>query len=181
LQGEAKKDASAHKEATMRQSNHSARRFAAPFVAAALLLLAPALARAADGEAEKPAPAAKPAVGGLKVDIKIARAIDNRLPVDPADSFTPGKLYLWSEVRGGKGDFVVNHRWVRDGKTQFETPINASGPRWRTWSYLKALPGKWKVEVTDESGQVLKTAEFVVAKDTQVSSAKDPGKQPSKQ
>jgi hypothetical protein len=134
---------------------------------------APALSYA--GELPPPAAAAQkdgsgtPAQSPVSVDVKFSRSIDKRLPVEPGDSFTAGKVYCWNEVKGIKGEGSISHRWYRDGKKIIEIPISVRSQKWRTWSFMNALPGSYKVEITGEGGEVLKTAEFSVPKETRVS------------
>ena len=78
------------------------------------------------------------------------------------DEFTPGKIYAWTRVSGGDGEFTVNHVWIKDGKRVWKQPVSVKGKRWTTWSYFNAKPGAWKVEVQDEGGQVLAAATFTV-------------------
>jgi hypothetical protein len=126
---------------------------------------------------ELPAPAAKTAAATpvkaeqpVTVDVKFARSIDKRLPIDASESFTAGgKVYCWNEVKGIKGEGSISHRWYRDGKQIVEIPISVRSMKWRTWSFMNAVPGSYKVEITGEGGEVLKTAEFTVAKETRVS------------
>jgi hypothetical protein len=99
---------------------------------------------------------------GPSVEIKFAKEIQGRQPVAPGDTFTPGKVYAWTRVTGGEGDFTVYHVWIKDGKRLWKQPVSVKGKRWTTWSYFNAKPGAWKLEVQDEGGKVLAAAEFTV-------------------
>jgi hypothetical protein len=43
-----------------------------------------------------------------------------------------------------------------------EVPLAVKYAATRTWSYQTIWPGKWKVEATDEAGNVLSSADFAV-------------------
>jgi hypothetical protein len=106
----------------------------------------------------------------VSIDLKFSRAIDKRLPMESGDSFTAGQVHCRNEVRGMKGEGTISHRWYRDGKKIVEIPIGVKSQRWRTWSFVNAMvPGSYRVEVAGEGGEILKSAEFQVAKETRVS------------
>jgi hypothetical protein len=96
------------------------------------------------------------------VELKLAREIQGRQPVDPGDTFTPGRIFAWTRVTGGEGDFTVYHVWIKDGKRLWKQPVSVKGKKWTTWSYFNAKPGAWSVEIQDEGGKVLATAAFTV-------------------
>lgn len=98
----------------------------------------------------------------LKVEIKFARSLEKRKPVDPGTSFTPGKLYCWNHVTGGTGKFKIYHIWYVNGRKVRKQGITVKGKRWTTWSYYKVRRGNWKVEVQDEAGKVIGAGEFTV-------------------
>ena len=96
------------------------------------------------------------------VELKFAKEIKARQAVAPGDEFTPGKIYAWTRVSGGDGEFTVNHVWIKDGKRVWKQPVSVKGKRWTTWSYFNAKPGAWSVEIQDEGGTVLAAAGFTV-------------------
>ena len=104
-------------------------------------------------EADTPSPS---------VELKLAKEIQGRQPVAPGDNFTPGKVFAWTRVTGGEGEFTVYHVWIKDGKRRWKQAVSVKGKQWTTWSYLNAKPGTWNVEVQDEGGKVLATAAFTV-------------------
>lgn len=96
-------------------------------------------------------------------------------PVDeleavPADR---AKLYFFTELTGLEGE-LVTHRWMLDGETVAEVPIQVRGPRWRAYS-VKELPegstGPWVVVVVDDEGSVLHRSEIAA-----VSTEVNPGR-----
>ncbi len=89
-------------------------------------------------------------------------SVKDRAPEGAADKFpaSVGQVYCFSLVTNGK-DKVV-HVWFHGDKEVFKTDLAVNGPRWRTWSAKKVVPGAWKVEVRDAAGAVLATASFTV-------------------
>ena len=96
------------------------------------------------------------------VELKLAKEIQGLQPVAPGDSFTPGRIFAWTRVTGGAGDFTVYHVWIKDGKRRWKQPVSVKGKQWTTWSYFNTKPGAWSVEVQDEGGKVLAAAAFTV-------------------
>ena len=96
------------------------------------------------------------------VELKFAKEIQGRQPVAPGDTFTPGKVFTWTRVTGGEGEFTVYHVWIKDGKRLWKQPVSVKGKKWTTWSYFNAKPGAWNVEIQDEGGKVLAAAAFTV-------------------
>ena len=101
---------------------------------------------------------------GITAELKFARTLQKHKPVDPADSFTPGKVYAWTLIQGGKGSFEVQHIWYKNDKQVYKHTCNVRGGRYPTWSFLIASLGAYKVEVADSEGKVIQTGEFKVAK-----------------
>jgi hypothetical protein len=115
------------------------------------------------GSAFHPAPARGcEEMAAPSVDLKFAKEIRGRQPVAPGDTFTPGKVYAWTRVTGGEGDFTVYHVWIKDGKRLWKQAVSVKGKKWTTWSYFNTKPGVWSVEIQDEGGKVLATAAFTV-------------------
>ncbi len=136
----------------------------------------------AETSAPAPAPAASPApkpasavtatpakpsvpVAGLTVTrMVIAGALQDRRPVNVGTTFpaSQDKVFCYLELTGVTRDQKIAYVWTYGGKTETHTNQVKKSERWRTWSY-KALDGKrgdWKVDVLDESGNVLKSAAF---------------------
>ena len=99
---------------------------------------------------------------GLSAEIKFARTLEKHKPVDPGDSFTPGKVYAWTLIQGGQGSFEIQHLWYKNDKRVYTHKINVRGGRYPTWSFLICSPGKYKVEVADAEGKVFQTGELTV-------------------
>lgn len=97
----------------------------------------------------------------LAVDLKFASTLQNREPADPGSSFAAGKVYCWTRITGGQGEFKVFHVWYREGKKVTRRAVRVKGKRWTTWSYHKVTRGAWRVEVQDAAGKILASGEFV--------------------
>ena len=112
----------------------------------------------------EPTPAAELKVTG----IKIAKGISGREPLETADKFDlkVGRVYCWTAVKASPAPVTIKHVWYDyEGKKVItvKLPVESAGNgSWRTWSSTKVYWGKWKVEVTDENGNVLDTITFRV-------------------
>ena len=101
----------------------------------------------------------------------LARAVEGREPVDPSTAFVAedAPLYAHFELSNREGT-EERHPMVvfvgPDGQDRglIELSIPAGAPRWRTWAYSRNVtaPGEWRVELRDESGQVLTDREFTI-------------------
>ncbi len=114
----------------------------------------------------------EPSVDGLDVRrVAVARAIEEREPIDPASTFLAedAKLFAHFELTNREGT-EDRHPMVvfvgPDGQDRglIELDVPAGAPRWRTWAYSRniRMPGEWRVELRDEDGQVLTDHEFTI-------------------
>jgi len=109
----------------------------------------------------------------------IARGVEGREPVDPADSFNQAeakRIYAFVEVRNR--DRVASEiyvSFVKDG-----APANAgvrlrvgASSRWRTWAYtrLATQPGRWRVTVRSGSGEELASKAFEITEAPQAANS----------
>ena len=112
----------------------------------------------------EPTPAAELKVTG----IQIAKGISGREPLETADKFDlrVGRVYCWTAVKASPAPVTIKHVWYDyEGKKviTIKLPVESAGNgSWRTWSSTKVYWGKWKVEVTDENGNILDTITFRV-------------------
>ena len=53
-----------------------------------------------------------------------------------------------------------------------EIALDVTANTYRVWSYKTVWPGNWKVEATDEAGNVLATVAFTVSGDAPVQTPK---------
>lgn len=129
---------------------------------------APASPEADLAKLETPGPAT-----GIVDPTRIARArfttgIEAREPIDQVENVFPSQgqavrtLYYFTEVTNMTGE-TVTHRWEYEGEVIASVPFEIGSANWRTWSSkdLRAdMPGRWRVIVTDDQGQVLATDSF---------------------
>ena len=84
-----------------------------------------------------------------------------------AQSFPPdvGKLYCFTKVKGANGESYIKHQWYYGEKRMASVRLKVDSGVWRTFSSKNVLPtwtGDWKVVITTDSGEVLKTIEFKI-------------------
>lgn len=116
--------------------------------------------------AEDTAPLGAVATSSVEVlDALVGTGVENREPIGAAESFdaTVTRVYCWTRAKASSTPVTLHHVWSRDGEKVSEVPLTLNVSPARTWSYKTVVPGSWKVEVTDESGVVLKTLEFQVS------------------
>ncbi len=133
-------------------------------VTAGLLLLSIALPAQ---QAEKPGPAKAPASGqGVQVlKMVLCRDVKDREPQEELNTAKVGDMVVgWTQIKA-PADTKVTHRWILDGKTVKEIPleIKGGGP-YRSWSKKTVVhPGNWKWQVIDSDGNVLKEVSFTAS------------------
>ncbi|MCA9669303.1 MAG: DUF2914 domain-containing protein [Myxococcales bacterium] len=129
-------------------------------VLAAIIALPSTFAIAAPSAPTKRAPSASSDASVSLGRFVFANELSGRKPVAPADRFdTDGKrVYGYLEVRNKGERQKLTMTWTRGARSHTFNLTVGKSPRWRTWSYLKAVKGNrgsWKVTVKDESGSVL--------------------------
>jgi hypothetical protein len=99
--------------------------------------------------------------------IATAAAVENREPVNESKTFdrTAGRVYTWTRIAATEVPVKTKHVYYADGEKISEVELGINAKSYRVWSYKTVWPGAWKVEVTDEAGTVLATAEFTVTKE----------------
>jgi hypothetical protein len=115
---------------------------------------------------QKAAPAEQKAAPEIKVEkIATAASVENREPVNETTTFDAnvGKVYTWTKVTAANVPAKIKHVYYKDGKMVREIELAVSSSPFRVWSWKNVTPGSWKVEVTDEAGNVLSSAEFTVS------------------
>jgi hypothetical protein len=97
----------------------------------------------------------------------IAEDVKDRKPVGASDIFPAAteKVYCFIEATNIKKDTQIKFVWYRDSKRvhTYKLPLK-QGDRWRTYAYknIYGKKGKWKVEIKDSAGNIIKTASFSV-------------------
>jgi hypothetical protein len=107
-------------------------------------------------------PPSPPPSSGAAAEVKAARGVENREPVDEGTTFAAGDtVYAWTRVTGAKGT-SVSHVWKRDGAEVWKATLRIGSNRWTTHSRRKTSAGAWTVEVLDAGGAVIGSVAFTV-------------------
>src|SRR3990172_3881762 len=105
-----------------------------------------------------PAVEEKPAAGACSVaKLVFAPKVENHEPVGEAFELpaASGKVYCWTRLACGAAPMKVKHIWYMDGKKICEIPLSLKSGAGRSASSKTIVPGRWKVEVAKESGEVI--------------------------
>ncbi|MCI0692204.1 DUF2914 domain-containing protein [candidate division KSB1 bacterium] len=100
--------------------------------------------------------------------IAICTAVADREPQGEGTEFdtTVERLYCFTALNGAAGQVV--HAWYQGDSLRAKVTLDkGQAGRWRTYSNKQMAPewqGKWRVDVLDENGNVLKSAEFTYGK-----------------
>lgn len=131
--------------------------------------------RALEGQAgvdvSVPAAAGEPAAeaSDLKVDVKIARGVENREPTEVGDSFPASldQVVGWTRVQGASEPTEIRHVWSHEGKEVAELPLQVKSSSYRTWTKksIAGQAGSWSLTVKDAAGNVLASKDFTVTAD----------------
>jgi methionine-rich copper-binding protein CopC len=110
--------------------------------------------------------AAQPAAGavaaGAAAEVKAARGVEKKEPLDPGDTFAAGtKVWIWSRVTGAAGT-TVKHVWKKDDKQIWQASLKIGGPRWTTSSRRQLKAGSYTVDVVGADGSTLGSVSFTV-------------------
>jgi len=103
---------------------------------------------------------------GLRVaESGLGEDVVDRVLQGPGEEFEVGKrVYLWCRLVGGAAGDVVNHVWFYNGEEIQDIALPVGGDSWRTWSYktlFSGMTGDWRVDILDESGQLLASHAFL--------------------
>ena len=106
-----------------------------------------------------------------QLNVEVAAICKNIVDLKPVDSdfsfaATVGQLYCFTKITGAQSPTQVTHVWFFDGNERARVDLGVKSSSWRTYSSKIIQPheiGKWRVEVEDFAGNVLKTLEFEVA------------------
>lgn len=105
---------------------------------------------------------------GIKLDIKFASSIEDRMPVgiDSVFSVEVGKVYCWSVVSGVQDTMQIFHVWNHEGQEKSRVPIQVAGSYFRAFTFQtidRSMIGNWTVYIVDESNTVLGLAKFRIS------------------
>lgn len=96
---------------------------------------------------------------------KFGTNIEKNEVVGEATSFPAEteKIYCWMRITGAQGKTVMM-KWYRDNVFLSDVALDISSNNMRTYAYKTIFGngGNYKVEIVDDGGNILQTAEFVV-------------------
>lgn len=137
-----------------------------PSLTAALMVALTAVAAAQDTVQTRDVET-KPS--SITVEVVLTSGLMDRVPQDtitsldaPAEADT---VYLWTRVSGAEAGTVLHHVWFKGDEQVADVELTINGSPWRTWSRKTITgdaTGSWRVEVRDETGNVLETVSFTV-------------------
>jgi hypothetical protein len=128
------------------------------FVAMASLCISVLLVQAGFGQ--------EPAVLEV-VSPAVCKNVENLTCVDSQNEFSMpvDKLYCFTRITGAVEDTEITHVWYYGDVERFRISLNVRSSSWRTYSSKTIQAhetGKWRVDVLDSSGTVLKTIPFTI-------------------
>jgi hypothetical protein len=104
----------------------------------------------------------------LEVDrIAVGTAIEDREPVNAAESFSPdvGRLWCFSKITGTESETTIVHVWYHQDVERARVELPVRSKAWRTWSSKRIMPqwtGQWRVVVEDSEGNTIGETKFTV-------------------
>lgn len=135
-------------------------RFIASFVAS--IVTASTLALGAGGASTAHAQPAAAAASAASAEVKAAKGVDKKEPVEPGDTFAAGtKVWIWTRVTGAAGT-TIKHVWKKDDKQVWQASLKIGGPKWTTSSRRQLKAGSYTVEVVGADGASLGSVSFTV-------------------
>jgi hypothetical protein len=135
---------------------------------------APAPVTTTTGTANAPAPTTTgtenvpaPAPSLTIVRMVISAGVKDRTPLDMGTTFPASqeKVSCFIEFKDVKKETTINVVWMYGQKEMDKIPLTIKpSPRYRTWATktIYGMKGKWKVDVLDEKGDLIKSIEFTV-------------------
>jgi len=96
--------------------------------------------------------------------IALGTGVEARELVGEATEFddSVGRIYCWTKIISQNVPTTIKHVWYNGEEKAAEVTLNVQYPSTRTWSNKVIMPGKWRVDVVSETGDVLATAGFTV-------------------
>jgi hypothetical protein len=97
----------------------------------------------------------------------VATGVENLKPVGPGDAFprTVGRLYCFTRIKGAAQNTTIKHLWFKGDTLVMEITLPIQSADWRTYSIKTITPasaGSWRVDITTESGTVLRSVPFTI-------------------
>ena len=132
------------------------------FAVAILSISLTASAAAAQAPATQPSRPAPAASGAASAEVKAAKGVDKREPVEEGSTFEAGTtVWCWSLIRNAEG--AVQHVWKKDGTAVWTANLKVRSKRWTTYSRRKlSKPGSYSVDVVGADDAVLGSVAFTI-------------------
>ena len=129
---------------------------------ASIITATTVLAFAGAGAGIATAQPAVAAAASAAAEVKAAKGVDKKEPVEPGESFAAGtKVWIWSRVTGAAGT-KVKHVWKKDDKQIWAASLKIGGPKWTTSSRRQLKAGSYTVDVVGADGTTLGSVSFTV-------------------
>ena len=100
------------------------------------------------------------------LELKLAKGVENREPVDEGTTFDQGgQIYTWVKLLVKEDQTNIKMRWYIDDRPIYTSePISVSkSHNWRTWlSKTLNRAGDWKVEILDADDKPVHATNFTV-------------------
>lgn len=96
--------------------------------------------------------------------IVVATAVESREPVGESKEYDSSieHVYCWMKISVKNVPMTVTHVWYAGDKKELEVPLTLRYSSTRTWSQKRVWPGKWRVDVVNDAGEVLSSVNFIV-------------------
>ncbi len=138
--------------------------YAACLAGVVLALSVNALARAA----EKTPPASPPAADPRLIEAVMCEGLDGATPENPGVVFSVsrGQVACFSRFDHVTSRTVIYHRYYFRDRLTAAVKLYLRSPAWSTYSTIQlreADIGPWRVDITDEDGNVFRTLRFSVS------------------
>lgn len=97
----------------------------------------------------------------------MCEAVKKSIPQNGAIAFSIslGRVYCFTEFRTVPQKMHIYHKWYHRDKKRADVKLLLKPERWSTFSYVtfkKQDRGPWRVDVTDQQGNVLRTLRFSI-------------------
>lgn len=104
------------------------------------------------------------AQSSIIADALICEDVIEREPVNARDTFLVGaKAYCWMKLNNANVGSVVTVKWFVEDKEVHTYDLTVKYPNMRTYAFKTVRQaGKWRAEIRDVSGEVLKKFDFTV-------------------
>lgn len=132
-----------------------------------LLLLGLSFSSHADQSVKTEATESAPNADLLLGSATVSETVKNRIPYNSAIAFSLSleKLYCFTDFVSVPEKTIIYHNWYRLDKKRAGVKLLLKPARWATFSLLKFRKddkGPWRVEVTDQHGNILRILRFSI-------------------